>query len=477
MSTTTRVVLPALFCVIAFTRFTHTGFLWVEEAYPSAAAAAILQGKFLYRDIWFDKPPLFAVTYLLWDAQPGIWLRWAGTLFAALAVALMYRLALTLGGARAALPAACMTGIYLTFGIPSAVMALAPDLLMLVPHVAAIWLIVRGRAVASGFLCGIAMLVNTKAFLVLVVCLVWAPRAWLRLLAGFAVPNAFALAALAANHALDEYWQQVWVWGWHYSRDSFLRNPLAEGLRRTANWAGFHAAAVVGAVWFFAKGDGRRPVAAWLCISALAVLAGERFFPRYYFQLLPAVILAASRGVALMRPQCAGLVLLLMLIPIVRFGPRYVELAADAVGGRAHVWRDLAMTDDSRAASEILRAAAPPGATLLVWGYRPDIFIYSGLAAGTQFLDSQPLTGVIADRHLAPDARPTFPDLAARNRELLRAARPTFIVDGLGPYNASLGIDQFAGLREWLAQYREIGRTRGCVIYQLAPAPPRSSLP
>ena len=36
----------------------HT--LWVEESYGLAAAQQLLAGRALYRDIWFDKPPLYA---------------------------------------------------------------------------------------------------------------------------------------------------------------------------------------------------------------------------------------------------------------------------------------------------------------------------------------------------------------------------------------------------------------------------------
>ncbi len=43
--------------VMAALRFTHLGILWVEEAYPMAAAQQLLRGRVLYRDVWFDKPP------------------------------------------------------------------------------------------------------------------------------------------------------------------------------------------------------------------------------------------------------------------------------------------------------------------------------------------------------------------------------------------------------------------------------------
>jgi len=51
--------------LVLLTRFCHRDLLWIEEAYPMAAAAEILRGKVLYRDIWFDKPPFYALFYAL----------------------------------------------------------------------------------------------------------------------------------------------------------------------------------------------------------------------------------------------------------------------------------------------------------------------------------------------------------------------------------------------------------------------------
>ena len=41
----------------------------MRECEQAAAAIQILNGKALYRDVWFDKPPLSALVYLLWDAR------------------------------------------------------------------------------------------------------------------------------------------------------------------------------------------------------------------------------------------------------------------------------------------------------------------------------------------------------------------------------------------------------------------------
>jgi len=128
-------------------------------------------------------------------------------------------------------------------------------------------------------------------------------------------------------------------------------------------------------------------------------------------------------------------------------------------------WRDTAMDRDSRAAAAMVHALAKPGNTLFVWGFRPEVYVYSHLPAATRFLDSQPLTGVPADRHLTQSAPVETAESRVRRAELA-SSRPTFVVDGLGEYNRRLAVTEFGDLREWIAGYREVGRSAGSVIYR-----------
>jgi len=449
-----RVVLALLFAGIAIARLCHSGIVWVEEAYPTAAAIQILSGKMLYRDVWFDKPPLSALVFLLWDARIGVTLRIAGAAFVFACCWMLWRFARDLWGPREGLAAALLLGFFLTFGIPAAVMALAPDLLMVLPQVAAVYLAWRGRAFLSGLVAGIALLVNAKAFFVLAACLFFAWRGAGWMLAGFAAPNIVALIWFGRP-----YVDQVWRWGAMYSEQTF---GFAMGIVRTANWAGFQTALVVGAaVALWRESRWRWKMTAWLLLSLAAVAVGWRFFPRYYFQLLPVMVLLAARGYTLLG-RCRWVMLALLLIPLVRFGPRYAMLANDLAHGRESKWSDLALNQDSKAASDRI----PHAGTLLMWGYRPDIFAYTRMPAGSRFLDSQPLTGVLADRHLY-SSEAFAPEWAARNRRELIASDPTWIVDGLGPLNPALAIANFSDLREWLAGYREVDRTQFTIIYKL----------
>ncbi len=454
-----RLVWPLLAALVLLTRLSHLDIVWVEEGYPTAAAIQMLAGKVLYKDFWFDKPPLFPASYLLWGASTGVMLRLAGTAFVMLAAWLLYRFAKALWGEQEGLLAAALLVFSLTFWIPSAVMVLGPDLLMMVPHIVAVHCAWKKQALFSGLACGIALGLNVKAVFVVALCgMLLLPEL---LLFGFGLlaSTSIWIVYLAVSGALPGYWQQVWAWGFLYSANTF---GATEGFARTASWAGFHAALVVGTTVALWKEKNWR-LALWLGVSFVAVCAGWRFFPRYYFHLLPAAALLGARGLMLMPAGWLRLgTLALLLIPAVRFGPRYVSLAADLGSNREHDWRDLAMSNDTRHAAAIIQSKTQD--TLLVWGYRPDLFALTRLEAGSPFLDSQPLTGVIADRHLA-SSESAAPQLASANRAKLRATKPTWIADGLGKYNPQLAITNFADLGEWLKAYKRDGETDGFVIW------------
>lgn len=436
-----------LLAVLFAFRLTHRGILWVEEAYPSAAAIQILAGHHLYRDFQFDKPPLSAAVYLLWGGWPGWPLRLAGAVYVTLCCLLAWLIARRWWSEREANLAAVLLAFYLTFGIPSAVMALAPDLLTILPVLAAVYARACGRPHLAGLCLGLAAGCNGKALLLL-------PLAGLRGLPAFAV--AAAAPFLAGN--APAMWDQVWRWGAAYSRDTPVSAPLREGLVRTLAWCGFQLTAVLGALWYFRRE--RSPLlTVWLVLSLVMVTLGLRFSPRYYLVLLPPLVLAGARGLALMPARSRYAALALLLIPAARFGPRFFSLAG---------WADTAMNRDSAEAAQRINTQAKPGDTILVWGYRPDILVYTRLPLGTPFLDSQPLTGVIADRHLTR-SDVTFPALAAQNRERLRALSPTWVVDGLGPYNPELAISRYPDLAGWLSRYAPAGETAGTRIYRLRP--------
>ena len=99
----------------------------------------------------------------------------------------------------------------------------------------------------------------------------------------------------------------------------------------------------------------------------------------------------------------------------------------------------LPVDRNSQEAAALVRSMSRAGETLFVWGFRPELYAYTGLPAGTPFLDSQPLTGVPADRHLT-QSEAVDEEGPRANRKLLVRTQPTWILDGLGPYNPALAI-------------------------------------
>ena len=447
-----------LAAALVATRMCHSGLLWEGNAYPLAGTQQILHGKALYRDIWFDKPPLLPLAYLLFGALPGWPLRLAGACYGLMACWIAYAFGRELWSEREGRWAAALLGFSLCFDFPAAAIPVASDLLMLAPHLAAVWLAPR-RPFWSGVLAAVAFWINPKGLLVAAVCVLWNPAGVVAMAAGFASVSAAMLAWLAGTGALAPYWEQVWHWGRLYAASPFEGAPLRNGIMRTLGWAGFHAAIVTAAAWCWIKREAAARWVAWLAISLAGVAAGMRFSPRYYFLLLPEVVMLPARGFALLKGHARFAICLLLLIPLVRFAPAYVTAA------RGADWRDTAMDRDSRAAAALVRAMAKPGDTLFVWGYRPEDYVYTRLPAATMYLDAQPLTGVPADRHLTQSAPVETEAPRQRRAELARSA-PTFILDGLGLYNPRLAIGNYPDLRAWLGNYREAGRTGGTVIYR-----------
>ncbi|HEY1946461.1 MAG TPA: hypothetical protein VGG97_05610 [Bryobacteraceae bacterium] len=460
-------VLVALACL----RLAHLHLLWSDEDYHLAAAIQILAGKIPYRDFWYDKPPLCAVYYLLVGGYSGLALRFLDAAYILLACQFTYRLARACWGEAEGKAAALLIAFFTAFYLPAAVIPFAADALLLTPHLAAVYFAYQRRAAWAGFFCGIGLLVNIKAAFVVAVCALWLLAELPLLLAGLAAPLAVAGAWFWFSGAWPGFYEQVWRWGLLYSRGWPTAHPFQVGFTRVAGWLGFHAALATGALFAFPSlGKAQRwKLGVWIAFSFAAVCLGNRFAPRYFLQLLPSLAIVASRGIILAlrrnRKLALAVLSLLLLLPLVRFGSHYATLAAADLTGHEPNWSDVAMDLDGQHAAAAIARLAKPGDTLFVWGYRPDIYVYTRLLPDNLFWDSQPLTGVPADRHLSANTA-IYSEAATQNRALFVKSQPEFVVDGLGPLNPALALDVYPELRQWLTQYKEVARTKLCVIYR-----------
>ena len=323
--------------VVLAARFCHSSVLWADDNLPLAAAMQVALGKTLYRDVWFDKPPLVAWIDLLWGARSGLWLRFAGATYVLAVAGMAWKLARTKWTEREGLLAALFAALFLTFDLPSAVIPLASDMLLILPHLAAIYFAWRERPFWSGVAAGIGLLCSSKAVFVLAACALWQWRALPMLAAGFALPNAIAIGWMAAHGSARDYYRQVWQWGSIYASNTFVENPLVEGAKRTADWAGFHAALAVGCILYIWR-ERKWRVAAWIAIAFVGVVLGLRFFPRYYFLLLPPTIIAAARGWALTK-RAGALALFVLTRRFPWFDSRRAMLRSRGEGpGATSIW-------------------------------------------------------------------------------------------------------------------------------------------
>jgi 4-amino-4-deoxy-L-arabinose transferase-like glycosyltransferase len=246
---------------------------------------------------------------------------------------------------------------------------------------------------------------------------------------------------------------------------------------RLRNWFGFHAALAIAAGWHWlraAKKDSMAPLTLlWAAVSLAAAGVGWRFSPHYLNQILPPLAIAGARGICLLAGETrvslrrAGAVALTAaaLVAMFRFGPRYFLLAADDLAGQPHAWRDVALDQESRQTAERVRSLARAGDTIFIWGYRPNLVVYTRLPVASRMWESQPLTGVPADRHLR-EASSVDPDWARRNRAELARSSPSIIVDGLSAYNPRLNIAGYEDLAAWFKHYCPAERIGGTAVYR-----------
>jgi hypothetical protein len=337
------------------------------------------------------------------------------------------------------------------------------DALLMLPQLAAIYCALVRRPLVCGVCCAIGLLTNVKAVSVVATCALWFLSDLPMLAAGLLVPLAVAAIAGASLGGLRDFYEQVWQWGLVYAG---TKSSVGMAVRRCADWLGFHAALLAGIV--LALREVRYRFGVWLLLSCVPLFMGNHFAPRYFFQVLPVMVILASRGIVVGlerfgRPG-AALLAVLLLMPMVRFGPRYAELIWDNVEHRQTTWSDAALDIDSQQVAHIINARKQAGDTLFVWGYRPDVYVYTRLVPPGKFSDSQPLDGVPADRHLeSSEASVGIP--AGRNRSQLIQTEPTFVVDGLGLLNPALKVEGFGDMSVWMRRYRLIAETKLSRIY------------
>jgi hypothetical protein len=338
---------------------------------------------------------------------------------------------------------------------------------------------------------------------------------------GFAAGNMPFLLYMARVKSLPDYWLYVWDWGARYALYNSLPDVIAASLRHSASYFALNNTLLFGllfaaatAIKRFAPGSdpfrSDLTILAWFIFSYAGVALGGRFYYHYFFQALPALCLIGARGIMgiiaaagsrkpMERWSLISVLVLGFLFTLVRFHGRTVMLAADWVSGKKSQYtmdwfHERLNREERMVAAEVrglpaesidglgleeLRRDGPrsrppqgPADYLFVWGYRPEIYYWSGLLPASGFLSTQPLTGVPADIQYINGERRSIINAelaAAARRELareLKEIKPKYIIDELGFFNSALGIEAFPELQEVMKDYKNTGATGRFFIYR-----------
>jgi len=109
---------------------------------------------------------------------------------------------------------------------------------------------------------------------------------------------------------------------------------------------------------------------------------------------------------------------------------------------------------------------------LFVWGYRPEIYYWSGLIPASRFLSIQAVTGIPADvQYINGNSRSVISD-SAREVALdqllkdLEETRPKYVVDEAGMFNSVLWITSYPGLSDFMRSYKQVEATGNLMVYR-----------
>ncbi|WP_438479509.1 ArnT family glycosyltransferase [Oleiharenicola lentus] len=477
-------------------RWPSFGFrVWnVDEAIHAAVARTILDGGTLYRDTVDQRTPLtyYAVAGLFRiSGENNVWAMHAFA--AAIIAATAFMLFLVGRKARATLTGLWAAMLFVIFSTalfyPGDAYALNTEWFVAVFTTLAAWAFWRGSLVSTGVWLSLAFLSKQPALLDLGAPLAvllyggWNTReAWTRIarvLAGFLVPVLIVLAYFGARGALADFHFYAWNYNLHYYGPEIGFAERAVSAFKPFNLLATHYClvliAVVGALAFaLFRILQQRPtpneragnqqllyLIVWATSSLAGAASGGRGYDHYFIQLLPPVCLAAGFGLASVwswvrsRPvrRFAALIAGVFLALVVG------QLAYGVVKFRARAHQPI---DPSVRVAEYIKAHTQSDDRIFVWGYHPDIYLFSDRKPASRFVYGSFLSGLIPWTNTAMDKDTSYAIVPGARETLLNeltSSRPAFIVDcSAGPnrYWQKYPLDTFPALRDYIKAHYQL---------------------
>jgi 4-amino-4-deoxy-L-arabinose transferase-like glycosyltransferase len=220
-----------------------------------------------------------------------------------------------------------------------------------------------------------------------------------------------------------------------------------------------------GEIWA-AKMAERTALLGLLAASAIGAAAGARFYPHYYVQLIPPLVLLAA-------PYYARLWSRKIQPPHWLLRPKvtYAWLALTVIAFSIKHWTGLARQRVPSEAGRYLFTHSAPADRIFVWGQTPEIYLDAHRRPACRYITTFPLTGYVfggpipgfdTRSRIMPGAWTTLERDFARHP-------PTYIVDvQADPKTAQHPVKNFPILAKLLAErYQPVAHTAEGVIYRI----------
>jgi hypothetical protein len=305
----------------------------------------------------------------------------------------------------------------------------------------------------------------------------WAP-ALLAFAAGWLAPGALAAGWFAAHGALRDAVFYTWTYNLDYYGAEISSAARAAGALRSFQLIGgsqplLFVAWLGGATVVLHRLLQRQPTAAeettnpgflYLAIWSVTAWAGAassgRDFDHYTIQFLAPFCLGAGLAVARLGAwawsgatrRVARIAIALLLV-----------VAGGQATGRALAARSRTLPDDpSRRVATYIREHSTPADRVFVWGFHPDIYLFSDRRPASRYLYGSFITGLIPWTNVAPDRDTTYAVVPGALETLLRdlaAHPPLFIVDcSAGPnrFWQKYPPDKFPAFATYLRDHYEV---------------------
>src|SRR5262245_40948286 len=202
-----------------------------------------------------------------------------------------------------------------------------------------------------------------------------------------------------------------------------------------------------------------------LAASAIGAAAGARFYPHYYVQLIPPLVLLAA-------PYYARLWSRTIQPPYWLLRPRvtYAWLALTVITFSIIHWVGLASRRLPSEAGRYLFTHSNPEDRIFVWGQKMNIYLEAQRRPASRYVTTFPLTGhVFGGRVPGLDTRSRIlPGAWTTLEQDFARHPPTYIVDVYSEPGALYPVQNFPILAKLLAErYQRVARTAEGVIYRM----------